>query len=94
MIRRYERKNQNHKVRSIGYIVMAIAMVLYAVPKLPAFTFSAAGFFTLVWLAFALLVIGSNLYYLIGADREARQEAEIHELIEVEQHHRKLLMRD
>jgi TRAP-type mannitol/chloroaromatic compound transport system permease small subunit len=94
MIRRYERKKSNQTGKSIGSIIMGIAMVVYAVPKLPAFSLSAAGFFTLVWLLFALLVIGANLYYLIGVDRESRQETEIEEQQMLEQHHRRLLMRD
>jgi hypothetical protein len=94
MIRRYERKSRNSSARSAGYLVLGIGMLGYALPKLPAISFSAAGMFSLAWLLFALLVIGAHLYELIGVGREARQTVQAREPQQAEPHRRKVLMRD
>lgn len=58
------------KFRAISCLVFALCLIFYAVPRLPVQGISqlATGF-SLVWIAFALLVIGSNLYFVIGTDR-------------------------
>ena len=50
-------------------------MLIYALPSI-SFSggFSWVSLFGAVWAGFALLVIGSHLYYLIGVD-EAKQKA-------------------
>lgn len=51
---------------------LGLAMLFYAVPELPAFSWSPAGLFVISWLLFAVLIIGSNLYYLVGVDKERK----------------------
>ncbi|MBO2942481.1 hypothetical protein JJQ72_00565 [Paenibacillus sp. F411] len=63
------------KVKHLIYLVIALAMLLYALPSISfAGGFSWAALFGAVWAGFALLVIGSHLHILIGVD-EAKQKA-------------------
>jgi hypothetical protein len=55
------------------YLAIGLVMLFYAVPRLPDVTFSEEGVFTIVWLLFALLTVGANLYVLIGVDKERRK---------------------
>jgi hypothetical protein len=64
---------QKQTMRSFVYLTMGLAMLFYALPNLPTVTFSIAGVFTASWLCFALLIVGANLYYLIGADKEQQK---------------------
>jgi hypothetical protein len=57
--------------RSISYLIFAFLLVLYGLPRLPfmagktdAVVFSAA------WISFALLIIGTHLYQIIGERQE------------------------
>lgn len=63
-------------LRSFVYLTIGLAMMFYALPNMPDVTMSLAGAFTVSWLAFALLMISANLYYLIGVDREQRASRE------------------
>ncbi|HJV44952.1 MAG TPA: hypothetical protein VJ824_04410 [Bacillota bacterium] len=58
------------KFRALSCFVFALCLVFYAVPRLPFQGISqlATGF-SFIWLAFAILVIGSNLFYVIGEDQ-------------------------
>jgi predicted membrane protein len=59
--------------RSFVYMGLGLAMLFYAIPQLPGLSWSAAGVFSVVWLLFAILIIGANLYYLIGVDKERKR---------------------
>lgn len=63
---------QRQATKAFLYLLIGFAMLIYAIPRLPDVTFSEEGLFTVVWLLFALLSIGANLYTLIGADRDHR----------------------
>ncbi|WP_134699886.1 hypothetical protein [Ammoniphilus sp. YIM 78166] len=59
------------KFRALSCLVFALCLIFYAVPRLPVQGISqlATGF-SLVWIAFAFLVIGSNLYFVMGTERQ------------------------
>lgn len=59
------------KAKHIFYMLIAGGMTLYALPNLSFTGWSAA--FSLAWLAFALLVIGANLHFILGVDEEKRK---------------------
>lgn len=59
--------------RSFVYMTIGLALLFYALPRVPQVTWSLEGAFTCVWLAFAMLIISSNLYYLIGVDKEKQE---------------------
>lgn len=56
------------------YVVLAAGMLAYAVPRLAIGDgVSAESVFGVVWICFALLVIGANLHALLGVDAETRE---------------------
>lgn len=61
---------QKRTMRAFVYLTVGLAMLFYALPRIPDVTMSSRGAFTIMWLAFAMLFIGANLYYLIGVDKE------------------------
>ena len=53
-------------IRSISYLIIAFFIVLYGLPRLPLLHgHSTALIFSMIWLGFALLIIGANLYQII-----------------------------
>lgn len=58
------------KFRALSCFVFALCLVFYAVPRLPLNGVSqlATGF-SVIWLGFAMLVIGSNLLHVVGSDK-------------------------
>ncbi|MEW9670703.1 hypothetical protein [Ammoniphilus sp. 3BR4] len=59
------------KFRALSCLVFALCLVFYAVPRLPIQGQSElATNFSFVWLAFAMLVVGSNLFYVLGPERQ------------------------
>jgi hypothetical protein len=54
-------------------MTIGLALLFYALPRVPQVTWSLEGAFTLTWLSFALLIISSNLYDLIGVDKETQE---------------------
>jgi hypothetical protein len=61
---------RKHTLRAFVYLTLGLAMLFFALPRLPHVTMSMEGAFTVSWLLFAMLIVGANLYYLIGADRD------------------------
>ena len=57
-------------MRSFVYLTIGLAMLFYAMPHLPRVEATLRGAFTVSWLLLAMLIIGANLYHLIGVDRE------------------------
>lgn len=51
-------------------MTIGLALLFYALPRLPQATWSLEGAFTIAWLSFSVLIIGANLYQLIGVDKE------------------------
>ena len=61
--------------KNVAYMAIALGMVIVAVTQLEKNLMSTmATVFTLVWLAFALLVIAANLHDILGVDEETRRE--------------------
>lgn len=59
------------------YLVLALMMLLYALPKLSlAGGMSWVFGFGVVWCAFAFLVIGAHLHFIIGVDEEKQKRLE------------------
>lgn len=56
--------------KSLLYLAIALGMIIYAIPRLPVLTLTEEGLFTLLWLSYALLALGANLYFLMGVDRD------------------------
>ncbi|GED13901.1 hypothetical protein [Aneurinibacillus migulanus] len=64
-----------HSFRNISYLIFAFVLVFYGLPRLPLLVDQTeAVLFSAVWLGFALLIIGANLYQIIG-EREERNVA-------------------
>jgi len=61
-------------LRNITHVLLGIAMVGFGVPRLPHFKVAESGLFDVLWLAFALLIVGANLFYLMGVDKEKVSE--------------------
>lgn len=67
---------RRNKFKHVLYMVFALAMLLYALPRLspdgpaPVFWFGA------VWSAFAFLVIAAHLHFIIGVDEEKSKRLE------------------
>lgn len=62
------------KWRHVVYLVLALAMLVYALPTISFHP--GAGFvslFGIVWSAFAFLVIGAHLHFLLGVNEEKQR---------------------
>lgn len=62
---------KRNKFKHVVYLLTALAMLLYALPKLsfqdgPGWVFG----FGVVWCVFAFLVIAAHLHFIIGVDEE------------------------
>ncbi|WP_179032031.1 hypothetical protein [Paenibacillus kribbensis] len=59
------------------YTLIALAMVFVALPRISlAGGLNWVNGFGIVWVLFALLVIGANLHFLLGVDEEKRKMLE------------------
>ncbi|WP_010272089.1 hypothetical protein [Paenibacillus senegalensis] len=57
------------------YLSMALGMLMYAIPRLEVGNgFTLPTVFSIVWIGFALLIIGAQLHYILGVDEETRKE--------------------
>ncbi|NWL88456.1 hypothetical protein DMN77_12755 [Paenibacillus sp. 79R4] len=56
------------------YLILALAMLVYAIPLIK---FQPGGdfvsWFGIVWAAFALLIIGAHLHFLLGVNEEKQR---------------------
>lgn len=56
------------------YLILALAMLVYAIPLIK---FQPGGdfvsWFGMVWAAFALLIIGAHLHFLLGVNEEKQR---------------------
>jgi membrane-associated phospholipid phosphatase len=63
------------KKRTLLFFVMAFAMLLYAVPRLPiGHGWTTETMFGVAWLCMALLIIAAQLYELFGVDDDVERE--------------------
>lgn len=65
------------KVKHVLYLLLALAMLLYALPRLsfqegltPVSAFGTA------WTVFALLIIGAHLHFILGVNEEKAKQLE------------------
>ncbi|GGF85860.1 hypothetical protein GCM10010912_33950 [Paenibacillus albidus] len=68
---------KRNKFKHGVYLLVALAMLLYALPKLsldsgPSWVFG----FGIVWCVFAFLVIAAHLHVIIGVDEEKAKRLE------------------
>lgn len=68
---------KRNKFKHGVYLIIALAMLLYALPKLslangPSWVFG----FGVVWSLFAFLVIAAHLHFIIGVDEEKSKRLE------------------
>ncbi|SES93112.1 hypothetical protein [Paenibacillus sp. NFR01] len=62
------------KLKHVAYMLVALAMLLYALPRLsfqngPSWVLG----FGVVWCLFAFMVIASHMHFIIGVDAEKQQ---------------------
>lgn len=62
------------KWKHVIYLLVALAMLIYALPLI-SFTPGAGwvSVFGMVWAAFAFLVIGAHLHFILGVDAEKQR---------------------
>ncbi|WP_410511991.1 hypothetical protein PaeBR_18385 [Paenibacillus sp. BR2-3] len=68
---------KRNKFKHVVYLLMALSMLLYALPRLspgnePGWVFG----FGVIWCAFAFLVIAAHLHFIIGVDEEKSKRLE------------------
>ncbi|MDT3425143.1 hypothetical protein J2Z22_000656 [Paenibacillus forsythiae] len=67
---------KRNKFKHALYLVLALAMLLYALPRLSPEGPAPVFVFGLVWVVFALLVIAAHLHFIIGVDEEKTKRME------------------
>jgi len=75
-MRRNLRSPANSRGRALIYLSSLIALVVYAIPKLPRLQPGIAGSFSMLWILLVCVAIAANLYFLVGADVERRRMLE------------------
>ncbi|MFD0871884.1 Uncharacterised protein [Chlamydia abortus] len=61
--------------KNVIYLSLALGMLMYAVPQLEVGGgWTMATVFSIVWIGFALLIVGAQLHHILGVDEETRQE--------------------
>ncbi|MGF7046574.1 hypothetical protein J2T13_001072 [Paenibacillus sp. DS2015] len=62
------------KFKNFLYMLLALGMLLYAIPNLSFSTGSGwIAAFGFVWVLFAFLVIGAHLHFILGVDEEKKK---------------------
>jgi fructoselysine-6-P-deglycase FrlB-like protein len=69
-MRRKLRRVPYARQRAITYTCCLIALLGYAIPRIPPLAPGVAGTFSFVWILFAALAVAANVYFLVGADKE------------------------
>ncbi|GIP38261.1 hypothetical protein J31TS4_15410 [Paenibacillus sp. J31TS4] len=61
--------------KNVIWLSLALAMLLYAVPRLPVGGgWTPPAVFGTLWLSFALLIIGAHLHDILGVKEEQREQ--------------------
>lgn len=62
-------------LKNVMYMSLALGMLFYAVPRLEMGQgFTVPTVFSIVWIAFALIIIAAHLHEILGVDEETRNE--------------------
>ena len=69
-MRRKLRHVPHARNRAVVYTCAVVSMVAYAIPRIPKLEHGIAGTFSMVWIFFAVLALASNVYFMVGADKE------------------------
>ncbi|GFN30886.1 hypothetical protein [Paenibacillus xylaniclasticus] len=65
------------KFRHVLYLAIALAMVLYALPRIEfEQSWTLVTVFGVIWLAFALVIISAQLYMLFGVNEATERQLE------------------
>ncbi|MDQ0191810.1 hypothetical protein [Paenibacillus wynnii] len=68
---------KRNKFKHFVYLLLALAMLLYALPKLSLGVESGFVFgFGIAWCSFAFLVIAAHLHFILGVDEEKTKRLE------------------
>jgi len=68
---------KRNKFKHVVYLLVALSMLLYALPKLSLGSGSGFVFgFGIVWCAFAFMVIAAHLHFILGVDEEKSKRLE------------------
>jgi len=68
---------KRNKFKHVVYLLLALAMLLYALPTLSLGKDSGVVFaFGIAWCSFAFLVIAAHLHFILGVDEEKAKRLE------------------
>ena len=68
---------KRNKFKHVVYLLVALAMLMYALPKLSLESGSGFVFgFGIAWCAFAFMVIAAHLHFILGVDEEKTKRLE------------------
>lgn len=76
-MRRHMAYVQHKRRKNIIYTCALIALVAYAIPRIPEIHHGMGGTFSVLWILFAGLAIAANLYFVVGADKERSKMLEL-----------------
>lgn len=63
------------KMRSLCCFMIGLTLLFYAIPRMPIGEAAQMGTgFSVIWVTFALLVIGANLHHALGLDYEEQRD--------------------
>ncbi|ANE48453.1 hypothetical protein SY83_21640 [Paenibacillus swuensis] len=61
--------------RRVLYLGLALGLLMFAVPRLEnGYGLTLPTLFSCIWICFSLLIIASQLHFLLGVDEEQRKE--------------------
>lgn len=62
-------------LKNVVYMSVALGMIVYAVPRIDmSGTATLQTVFSIVWIAFSLMIVAAHLHELLGVDEEKRKE--------------------
>lgn len=70
----------NAKNKAFVYTCAIVALGVYGIPRIPSLQPGIEGTFSMVWILFSVLALASNLYFLVGADKERSRMLETYEI--------------
>lgn len=68
-MRRMQKQRPSQRTALI-YALALVALLAYALPRIPALRPGLPGTFSVLWIIFAGLALAANVYFFVGADKE------------------------